>query len=92
MTLGLWTDQSFVSGVFIKYNISLIHDFLKKLVNKQNVISNNLGVARIVMVIAVGNGDGDRSSNPGWGCLVFSHSTNTFVKSMTPPILSPVKG
>ena len=33
------------------------------------------GGARGVMVIVVGNGHGDTSSNPGWDCN--SYSTNT---------------
>ena len=38
-----------------------------------------------VMVIVVGNGHGDTSSNPG-------HSTSTFGKGMNPIILPPALG
>ena len=41
-----------------------------------------------VMVIVVGNGHGDTSSNPD--CI--SHSTNTLGKGMNPIILLPVMG
>ena len=40
------------------------------------------------MVIVVGNGHGDTSSNPGQD----SHSTNTIGKGMNPIILSPAMG
>ena len=40
-----------------------------------------------VMVIVVGNGHGDTSSNPGRDCI--SHSTNTLGKGMNPIILPP---
>ena len=50
------------------------------------------GGARGVMVIVVGNGHGDTSSNPGWDWLHFSHSTNTFGKGMNPIILPPAMG
>ena len=46
----------------------------------------NLGVARGVMVIVIGNGHGDTSSNPG---REWSHSTNTLGKDMNPIILPP---
>ena len=42
---------------------------------------------RDVIVIVVGNGHGDTSSNPGRDCI--SHSTNTLGKGMTPIILPP---
>ena len=45
--------------------------------------------ARGVMVIVVGNGHGDTSSNPGRG---WSHSTNTLGKGMNPIILPPAMG
>ena len=45
------------------------------------------GGARGVMVIVVGNGHGDSSSNPG-----ISHSTNTLGKGMNPIILPPAMG
>ena len=43
-----------------------------------------------VMVIDIGNGHGDTSSNPGWDCV--SHSTNTLKKGMNPIILPPAMG
>ena len=48
------------------------------------------GGARGVMVIIVGNGHGDTSSNPGRDCI--SHSTNTLEKGMNPNILPPAMG
>ena len=42
-----------------KSHINLIYMY------KEDLVSNNLGGARGVMVIAVGNGHGDTSSNPG---------------------------
>ena len=47
------------------------------------------GGARGVMVIIVGNGHGDTSSNPGRDWL---HSTNTLAKGMNPIILPPAMG
>ena len=44
--------------------------------------------ARGVMVI-IGNGHGDTSSNTGWGWL---HSTNTLGKGMNSIILPPAMG
>ena len=41
-----------------------------------------------VMVIVVGNGHGDTSSNPGQTDCI-SHSTNTLLKGMNPIILPP---
>ena len=50
-----------------------------------------LGGARGVMVIIVGNGHGNMSSNPDeTDCI--SHSTNTLGKSMNPIILPPAMG
>ena len=46
------------------------------------------GGARGVVVIVVGNGHGNSSSNPRGGCL-FLHSGNNFGKGMNPTILSP---
>ena len=46
------------------------------------------GGARGVMVIIVGNGHSDTSSNPG-RVIAFSHSTNTLGKGMNPIILPP---
>ena len=44
-----------------------------------------------VMVIVVGNGHGNRSSNPGeTDCI--SRSTNTLEKGMNPIILPPAMG
>ena len=43
-----------------------------------------------VMVIVVGNGHGDTSSNPGRDCI--SHSTNTLGKGMNPISLPPAMG
>ena len=43
------------------------------------------------MVIVVGNGHDDTSSNPGPGYCI-SHSTNTLGKGMNPIILSPAMG
>ena len=49
------------------------------------------GGDRGVMVIIVGNGHGDTSSNPGeTDCI--SHSTNTLGKGMNPIILPPAIG
>ena len=45
--------------------------------------------ARGVMVIVVGNGHGDTSSNPDW---LHSHSTDTLGKGMNPIILPPAMG
>ena len=42
---------------------------------------------RIIMVIVVGSGYGDTSSNPRRGCLI-SQMANTFWKSMNPAIPS----
>ena len=48
------------------------------------------GDARGVMVIVVGNGHGDTSSNPG--LIAFSHSANTLGKGMNRVILPPAVG
>ena len=45
--------------------------------------------ARGVMVIVIGNGHGDTSSNPG---RVWLHCTNTLGKGMNPIILPPAMG
>ena len=50
------------------------------------VIIKHYGVACGVMVIIVGNGHGDTSSNSGRD---WSHSTNTLGKGMNPIILPP---
>ena len=51
----------------------------------------NLGGARDVMIIVVGNGHGDTSSNlEETDCI--SHSTNTLGKGMNPIILPPAMG
>ena len=47
-----------------------------------------LSCVRNVMVIVVGNGHGDMSSNPGRD-IAFSHSTNTLGNGMNPIILPP---
>ena len=47
--------------------------------------------ARGVMVIVVGNGHGDTSSNTGHTDCI-SHSTNTLGKGMNPIILPPAMG
>ena len=49
------------------------------------VMPSNEGVAHGVMVIVVGNGRDDISSNPGRDSI--SHSTNTLGKGMNPIIL-----
>ena len=49
-----------------------------------------LGCARGVMVIFVGNGHGNTSSNPGRDCI--SHSADTLGKGMNPIILPPAMG
>ena len=49
-----------------------------------------MGGARGVMVIVVGIGHGDTSSNPERDCI--SHSTNTLAKGMNPIILPPAMG
>ena len=41
-----------------------------------------------VIVIVIGNGHGNLSSNSGWGCLHF-HIAYNFRKGMYPNILSP---
>ena len=43
-----------------------------------------------VMVIVIGNGHCDTSSNPGRDCI--SHNTNTLGKGMNPIILPPAMG
>ena len=48
------------------------------------------GGARGVVVIVVGNGHGDTSSNPETDCI--SHSTNTLGEGMNPIILPPAIG
>ena len=48
-----------------------------------------MGGARGVMVIIVGNGHGDTSSNPGRDWL---HFTNTLGKDMNPITLPPAMG
>ena len=45
------------------------------------------GGARDVIVIVVGNGHDDTTSNPGRDCI--THSTNTLGKGMNPIILPP---
>ena len=50
------------------------------------------GGVRGVVVIVVGNGHGDTSSNPGRGLNCISHSTNTLGKGMNPIILPPAMG
>ena len=45
---------------------------------------------RGVVVIVVGNGHGDSSSNPGR--VIAFHSTNTLGKGMNPIILPPAMG
>ena len=52
--------------------------------------TDNEECARGVMVIIVGNGHGDTSSNPEADCI--SHSTNTLGKGMNPIILPPAMG
>ena len=49
-----------------------------------------LGGACCVMVIVLGNGHGDKSSNPGQDCI--SHSTNILGKGMYPIILPLAMG
>ena len=49
------------------------------------------GSARGVMVIVVGNGLGDTSSDPDEADCI-SHRTNTFGKGMNPIILPPAMG
>ena len=58
----------------------------------QRILLNLLG-ARGVMIIVVGNGNGDTSSNP-WHIVhsTISRSTNNFGKGMNPIILSPAMG
>ena len=48
------------------------------------------GGTRGVVVIVVGNGHGDTSSNPEWDCI--SQSTNTLGKGMNPITLPPAMG
>ena len=55
---------------------------------RQTYIKLLRGGARGVMVIVVGNGRGDTSSNPD--CI--SHCTNTLGKCMNPTILLPAMG
>ena len=49
-----------------------------------------IGGARSVMVIVLGKGHGDTSSNPGRDCI--SYSANTLGKGMNPIILTPAMG
>ena len=51
------------------------------------VWKNTGGGAHDVMVIVIGNGHGDKSSNPGLDCI--SHNTNILGKGMNPIILPP---
>ena len=57
----------------------------------QQLLDPLYGGARGVMVIIVGNGHGDTSSNPGQANCT-SHSTNTLGKGMNPIILPPAMG
>ena len=50
-------------------------------------VSSTISGARGVIVIVVGNGHGDTSSNPEQDCI--SHSSNTLGKGMNPIILTP---
>ena len=50
-------------------------------------VDNNTWGACGVIVIVLGNGDGDTSSNSEQDCI--SHSTNTLEKGMNPIILPP---
>ena len=67
--------------------VKWFHFFLSNTNNSINY-SSYFGGARGVMVIVVGNGHGDSSSNPD--CI--SHSTNTLGKGMNPIILPPAMG
>ncbi len=50
----------------------------------------HIGGARGVMVIVLGNGHVDTSSNPGRDSI--SHSTNTLGQGMNPIIFPPAMG
>ena len=52
---------------------------------------NPIGGARRVMVIVIGNGHGDTSSNPG-RVIAFHIALNTIGKGMNPIILPPAMG
>ena len=57
----------------------------------RNISQVAFGGARGVMVIVIGNGHGDTSSNlDETDCI--SHSTNTLGKDMNPIILPPAMG
>ena len=57
-------------------------------IHKQSLIHLKRG-AWSVMVIVIGNGHSNQSSNPGWRCL---HFTNTLGKGMNPTILPSIMG
>ena len=66
-----------------------IHILNSKILLLINITAH--GGARGEMVIVIGNGHGDTSSNPGkTDCI--SHSTNTLGKGMNPIILPPAMG
>ena len=93
-------------GILNKYLFCCIlweHDFVMSCDNtqerskyrlsgdKEETVNHIKGGARGVMVIVVGNGHGDTSSNlDETDCI--SHSINTFRKGMNPIILPPAMG
>ena len=71
---------------FQKYNGKTSINIRKRIPKGFLSVNSKLqGGARGVMVIVVGKGYGDTSSNPGRDCI--SHSTNAFGKGMNPIIL-----
>ena len=72
-------------------SFKLIDFYLPLMFSFVSLYEKNFGAARGVMVIVVGNGHGDTSSNPDeTDCI--SHSTNTLGKGMNQIILPPVMG
>ena len=87
--LGLfstWRLGNCLHRTFIFLCIYFLKDFLHTIIWYQPY--QPCGGARGVMVIVVGNGHGDTSSNPD--CI--SHRTNTLGKGMNPIILPPTMG
>ena len=72
----------------VGHNIHI--SFLPRKLFVTNIIIRREGAAHGVMVIVVGNGHGNTSSNPGRDCI--SHSTNTLGDGMNPIILPPAMG
>ena len=75
----------------LRYNIHFWTNTLEKGMNSIIFPINIYGGARGVIVIVIGNGHGDSSSNPGREWLHFT-STITLGKGMNPIILPPAMG